>query len=221
MDFDNVTKLQYRGSHPELPNRQKPSRQNSRVNPLTYQGVTPSQNYGDNTGNGDAMHKMDLEVTSSNGGSEQHSSSNHPTPSTTSNKSSSRTSYSPPQLDEISATQYLNNIANAPSPNTSAFFDSTNTFAGYSPGAQNILAPLPGQDIDGSFVVPSGWDFQGGRTGLTPDNRIELPPSMQAGMNSLDESGWVDMLNDLGWDPLTGVPDPLARSRESHPARSS
>lgn len=205
----------------ELPNRQKTSRENSRVNPLKSQDATPCQNYGDNLANGDPMHKMDMEVTSNNGGSEHHSSSNQPTPSTTSNKSSSRTSYSPPQLDETSATQYLSNIASVQSPSTSTFFDSSNTFGGYSPGAQQILASMPGQNIDGSFVVPSGWDFQSGQTGLTPDNRTELPPSLQGGMISLEESGWVNMLDDFGWDPLAGVPDPLARDTESRQARPS
>ena len=217
MDFNKVPNLQYRAPHAELPNRQKRSPENSRINPIRPQGVPLGQNYS-TMDNADPMHKMDMEVTSSNGGSEQHSSSNHPTPSTTSNKSSSRTSYSPPHSDEASTNQYMQNIASVPSSSTAAFFDSSNTFGGYSPGAQNMLASLPGQDVDGSFVVPSGWDYQSGQTGLTPDNRTELP---QAGMNSLDESGWVNMLNDFGWDPLAGVPDPLSRDRESRPARPS
>jgi len=220
MDFNSVTNLQYRGPY-VLPNRQKSSRENSTVNPLQPQGVASNHIYGGNMVNGSPIHTMDVEVASNNGSSENHSSSNHPTPSTTSNKSSSCTSYSPPQLDEMSATQYLSNIASISSPNTSAFFDSNNTFGGYSPGSQPVLATMPEQEIDGSFVVPSDWDFQSGRTGLTPDSRIELPPSLQAGMNSLDGSGWANMLDDYGWGPLAGVPDPLARDTESHPARLS
>jgi len=195
MNFNNVPNLQYRGSHAELPNRQKSSLESSR------------------------MHTMDMEVTSNNGSSEQHSSSNHRTPSTTSNKSSSRTSYSPPQLDETPATQYLGNIASISSPNTSAFLDSSNTFRAYAPGSQYAMASMSGQETDGSFGVPPGWDFPSGQTGLTPDNRMQSPPSLQAGMNSLEEDGWANMLNDLGWDPLAGIPEPLTRDGESHSAR--
>lgn len=213
MDFNSVTNLQYRGPY-VLPNRQK----------SPPGGVASNHIYGGNMVNGSPIQTIDVEVASNNESSENHSSSNHPTPSTNSNKSSSCTSYSPPQLDEMSATQYLSNIASISSPNTSAFFDSNNTnntFGGYSPGSQPVLATMPGQEIDGSFVVPSDWDFQSGRTGLTPDSRIELPPSLQAGMNSLDGSGWTNMLDDFGWGPLAGVPDPLARDTESHPTRPS
>lgn len=217
MDFNNLTNIQYRGSYAELPNRQKISGGKPRLNPLQSQDLT----YGDNIVNANLMHQMDMEVISNNGSSENHSSSNHPTPSTTSNKSSSRTSYSPPQLDDTSATQFLNNIASVSSPNTSAFFDSGNTFGGYSPGSQQVFASMPGQEIDGSFVVPSAWDFQSGQTGLTPKTQTESPPSQQAGTNPLEESGWANMMGDFGWDSLAGVPDPLARDIESRPARSS
>ena len=216
MDFNKVPNYFYRGSQLELPSRRKVSNENSKGNPMNSQGFKPCQNYSENMANGNPMHKMDMEATSNNGSSENHSSSNHPTPSTTSNKSSSRTSYSPPQLDETTASQYLSNMANVPSPNTAAFFDSRNTFGGYSPGTQNILTSLPDQDVGGSFAVASGWEFQSGQTGLTPDNRTEIPPSLPTGMNQLEESGWVNMLNDFGWDPLVGVPDPLSRDRESH-----
>jgi len=216
MDFSNVTNTGYRASHLNLPNRQRTPQGCSKVVPVNLHGVMPGHDYGEKLPGGDPMHNMDIDMSSNNGGSEHYSSSGHPTPSTTSNKSSSRTSYSPPHIDEAAATQYHTSITTAPSPNTAAFFDSDNTFTGYSSGTQQFFAPTPGQDNDGAFVIPPGWDFQAGHTGMTPDNRAGATPSLQTGLNPLEEGGWANMLEDFGWDGSTNGGGPLLRRMEGH-----
>lgn len=206
MDFSNVTKVDYRASHLNLPNRQRMMRRSSDVN--------PGHEY-------DPIHKMDVDISPTNGSSEHHSSSGHPTPSTTSHKSSSRTSYSPHRTDEASGSQYQTGITTAPSPHTATFFTSENNFAGYSPGAQQFFASTPGQYTDGSFTIPPGWDFQNGHTGMTPDNRTGPTASLQTGLSPLEEGGWANMLDEFGWDGSAGGVAPVPRRREGYASRPS
>ncbi|KAI9873216.1 MAG: hypothetical protein M1830_000701 [Pleopsidium flavum] len=198
MDFNNVTNTDYRATLLNLPNRQKAAHGGSQAIPVNLHGVMSGYDHGERMADGDFMHKMDMDLSSNNGSSEHHSSSNHPTPSTTSHKGSSRTSYSPPQTDEAPATQYHTIIANGPSPNAAAFFDSDNNFTDYSPGAQQFLAPTPGQDNDGAFVIPPGWDLQGGHTGMTPDRQTGAALDLQTGLMPFGDDGWGNMLDDLG-----------------------
>ena len=180
---------QYRAPHINLPNRQKASHESATVIPCKAYGLTPFLNNVDRLPDGEYVHRIDMEATPNNCGSEHHSSSGHPTPSTISNKSS-QTSYSPPHIDETSTTQYHSSITNitgvSPS-DTAAFFES-NAFAGF-------------------------YEFQEGHSGLTLDKQTELSASLPTETDSLDEAGWVDMLNEFGWDTSASGGVPFSKDR--------
>ncbi len=221
MDFHNVANFEYTSSHLDLPNRHKLSRKTSNAISPTYQGNMDDSDHPDKTSRYDAMHKMDTENPFSNGGSDHPSSSGHPTPSTTSNKSSSHTSYSPPHTDDPSAGQNPTFHAPAPSPSATAIFDSGNTFTGFSPGSQQFLADVRAPSSNQTYGVLAGWVDQNQPPNMTPGNRDQLASSnLPPGMAPFEEGGWVNMLNDFGWDRSALAGPLLSREGDGHVSRS-
>jgi hypothetical protein len=164
---------------------------------------------GDNGIYGDAQGAaMDLSPDVSSG--EVHPSrgtSDHPTPSTSSNKGSSHTSFTPPHFDDNSHSAYPSS-STMMSPNTAAnaYFQNADSYPPFSPGSSGASKG----DISGlpsTFSFPASWDYSvdgpantgtgmkdHNATGLTPGPTGMTPIAMPDGswqMNSLEGSEWM------------------------------
>lgn len=119
---------------------------------------------GDNVSYGDSLATaMDLSPDTATG--EQQASrgtSDHPTPSTSSNKGSSHTSFTPPQFDDGgNANQASSNSMSAHTAGDSFFQNpgSYNQFApGFSPGFTGASKEGP-EGMPSSFSFPASWDY--------------------------------------------------------------
>lgn len=161
-------------------------------------------------GQGDPMNHgtvdMDLSPDATTGSDRHHSASDHPTPSTSSNKASSHTSYTPPNLDDAATHSTSNSYTNASSapsmsPSTAAYFQNAHTFG-------QFFSPPPdtvGKDSIGSsnpFSMQGGWEYPvtqpGGQTGMTP--------GATTGMSPMGEGQWTQMLEGMVWNGWTAEP---------------
>ncbi len=138
---------------------------------------------------------MDISPDNSGGGGhDSTSTSDHTTPNSSHNASSSHTAYTPPNLDDSQTYPPTQNRGDLNSStdinnNTSSFFpvpdyqDLANT---------NMFPPTPGKD-ENAFAMPPGWDLGlgGGGTGLTPE---------ASGMTPVSGQAWSEMLENMGWD---------------------
>ena len=110
------------------------------------------------------------------------------TPSTT-HHSSSNTSYSPPQDEDLDLT--LRTASHHPTPNSNTA--ATPAFLSWSPAKENDYPPntaLNPQQDDSAFTIPHGWQL--GSPQELPDGLTGLSPS--------GDSGWAQMLEGVLWD---------------------
>ena len=171
---------------------------------------------GGNVIYGDAQSTvMDLSPDVSTG--EPHASrgtSDHPTPSTSSNKGSSHTSFTPPHFDDSSHSAYPSSTTMM-SPNTAAntYFQNAESYAPFSPSSSGASKEGPG-GLPSAFSFPAGWDYSNdgpantgsgmkdrnhtgltpGSTGMTPGATGMTPIAMPDGswnMNALEGNEWM------------------------------
>jgi hypothetical protein len=162
---------------------------------------------GDNGIYGDAQATaMDLSPDVSTG--EAHASrgtSDHPTPSTSSNKGSSHTPFTPPHFDDNSHAGYPSS-STMMSPNTAAnaYFQNVESYPPFSPGSPGASKE---SGVPNTFSFPSGWDYSAdgsantgtdmkdhNPTGLTPGPSGMTPIAMPDGswqLNTLEGSEWM------------------------------
>jgi hypothetical protein len=140
--------------------------------------------------------------------------SDHPTPSASSNKGSSRTSFTPPHFDDSSHSAYPSS-STMMSPNTAAnaYFQSTESYPHFSP--RSSVASKEGTGgLPNTFSFPSNWDYSAdglantstsmkdhnptgltpGPTGMTPGATGMSPIAMPDGswqMNALEGQEWI------------------------------
>ena len=154
-------------------------------------------------------------------GNEQQTSrgtSDHATPSTSSNRGSSHTSFTPPHFEDGgSATQPASASARPSNPAGDTFFQNVRSYgqfpAGFSPGISEANKEGP-DGLPNSFAFPTSWDYSAdgpsntgtgvkdhnstgmtpGATGLTPGATGMTPIAMPDGtwqINGLDGNEWM------------------------------
>lgn len=164
---------------------------------------------GDNGMYGDAQATaMDLSPDVSAG--ELHASrgtSDHPTPSTSSNKGSSHTSFTPPHFDDSSHSAYPSSSTML-SPNIAAntYFQNVESYPPFSPGSSTASKEGAG-GLPNAFSFPASWDYSAdgpantstgikdhNPPGLTPGPTGMTPIAMPDGswqINTLEGSEWM------------------------------
>ena len=190
-----------------LPSR---TRTSSRPDVTEAFGAGGNVIYGDTQGS-----SMDLSPDVSTG--EQHTSratSDHPTPSTSSNKGSSHTSFTPPHFDDSSHSTYPSS-STMMSPNTAAnaYFQNVESYAQFSPGSSGASKEGPG-GLPNAFSFPASWDYSNdgsastgsgmkdqnhtgltpGPTGMTPGATGMTPIPMPDGswnVNAPEGNEWI------------------------------
>jgi hypothetical protein len=194
-------------TNPNLPSR---ARTSSRPDMAEAFGGGGNVVYGDVQGTA-----MDLSPDVSTG--EPHASrgtSDQLTPSTSSNKGSSHTSFTPPHFDDNSHSAYPSS-STMMSPNTAAnaYFQNAESYAQFSPGSSGASKDGPG-GLPSSFSFPASWDYSAdgpantgtgmkdhnptgltpGPTGMTPGATGMTPIAMPDGswqINALEGSEWM------------------------------
>jgi hypothetical protein len=154
---------------------------------------------------------MDLSPDVSTG--EAHVSKGTPTPSTSSNKGSSHTSFTPPHFDDNSHSGYPSSTTMSPNTAANAYFQNTESYPPFSPemsaGNKEGSGGLPG-----TFSFPASWDYSAngpantgtgmkdhnptgltpGPTGMTPGPTGMSPIAMPDGswnLNALEGNEWM------------------------------
>lgn len=179
-----------------------PSRSKDGARTHSLQGLIPTSDYGEGMVN--TTNDMD---TSPDASDRQNSTSDHPTPSTNSNKGSSHTSFTPPNHDQEqhatanTGTPYPNhnNITPGMSPSTAAntfFQQNAASFSQFFPTAPDT--PKDPAGVENPFGMPASWDYnnaQTGGTGMTP-----TATGGGTGMSPLNDGQWSQMLEGMGWN---------------------
>lgn len=119
--------------------------------------------------------------------------SDHPTPLNSQQPSSNTSSYSPPTVDGFNLSSQPTITANG---HPIAFFDSHNQFPGFTPAPETQFPHSPDdpntQDSSG-FTIPTGWE-------LGDDGAVHTHSGALTGFSPLEESGWTQILEGMGWD---------------------
>ena len=198
------------GQNPSSSNLPSRTRTSSRPDMAEAFGAGSNVIYGDTQGAA-----MDLSPDVSTG--EAHVSKgtpDHPTPSTSSNKGSSHTSFTPPHFDDNSHPGYPSSSATM-SPNTAAnaYFQNADSYAQFSPEMSAGNKEGSG-GIPSTFSFPASWDYSAngpantgtgmkdhnptgltpGPTGMTPGATGMTPIAMPDGswhLNALEGNEWM------------------------------
>ncbi|KAI9696580.1 MAG: hypothetical protein M1836_005599 [Candelina mexicana] len=194
-------------SYQNLPNRMKPSASSlnaqdprrgaygmQRHPPAIIPGETQAILRSNDSNRRWETSEGDMDISPDNNGG-RHSStstSDHTTPNSSHNASSSHTSFTPPNLDDSQTyppTQNRGDLASNDVDNpTSTFFNMPN----YQDLANGDMFPSTPSKDDNAFAMPPGWDFGlGGGTGMTPT---------ATGMTPVSGQVWSEMLEGMGWD---------------------
>ena len=194
-----------------------PSRSKDVTRAVSTQGFVPASDYGE--GMASNIHDIDMSPDTSD---RQNSTSDHATPSTNSNKGSSHTSFTPPNIDQDPAASTTTNTNNnnrfypsqnnsgfkpSMSPNTAAASSFAASFGQFFPTTEDTPKDPAGMEIP--FGMAASWDYansaSGGGTGLTP-----TATGSGSGMSPLNEGQWTQMLEGMGWN---GWPQEMSGQR--------
>ena len=162
MDFGRLGSSTHFGHNPNLPNRQRTSPQPA-IDPSFTPNTANAIIYGD-------PQSMDVVQELS---SDSRKTSDHPTPSTTSAKGSSHTSFTPPHFDDSSTSTNPTypNSSSAMSP-AGHFFQNADPFAAFTmPAQQQPKTPPVG--LQNPFSYPSSWDYSHDGPANTGTGRVE------------------------------------------------
>jgi hypothetical protein len=167
MDFSNITTFET-AAIPQRP----------RVSPRPPANINSASVFANERLNAEAANGNEMDTSPDPSGestllSRPHS--NHPTPSSTSNKGSSHTPFTPPQFDDGPSGTYRTTSANmSPNLGTHSIYQSSDTFGSYS--AQFAEQGKEGpQGMNTPFAMPASWDYSNDGsantgTGLKPHN---------------------------------------------------
>ena len=152
---------------------------------------------GEIFGNVPGLSEMDLFPDGSSG---DRNHSDHPTPSTASNKGSSNTSFTSPHFDESSHTNYPATSAKT-SPNTTAntaaavFFDDPDSFAQFPLRLADLPEEIASGGMNNSFAMPASWDYSTGvpnntGTGMKDNNLTGSNPGTGTTPMPMGDASW-------------------------------